>query len=65
MQFYIANSSNEGDIVFDPFMGSGSTGVAAKNLNRHFIGVELDEGYYEIASKRILGDIDWSQKTLK
>lgn len=43
----------EGDIVFDPFMGSGTTGVACKNLNRHFIGIELDETYFKIAQDRI------------
>lgn len=46
-------ASNEGDIVFDPFMGVGSTGVAALGLNRRFIGVELDEEYYVAAKKRI------------
>lgn len=53
MEYYISNSSNEGDIVFDPFMGSGSTGVAAKKLNRDFIGIELDKSYFEIAQSRI------------
>ena len=45
--------SNEGDTVLDPFMGSGSTGVACKELNRNFIGVELDKQYFDIATKRI------------
>lgn len=49
----IENSSNENDIVLDPFMGSGTTGVACKNLNRNFIGIELDKNYFEIAKKRI------------
>lgn len=40
-------------IIFDPFMGSGTTGVACKELNRDFIGVELDEKYFEIAKNRI------------
>ena len=51
---HIISWSNEGDLVFDPFMGSGTTGVACSNLNRKFIGIELDENYYEIAKQRIL-----------
>ncbi|MAW08011.1 MAG: DNA methylase [Halobacteriovoraceae bacterium] len=46
--------SNKGDTVLDFAMGSGSTGVAAKNLNRNFIGIELDETYFKIAQERIL-----------
>lgn len=49
----ITKSSDEGMIVFDGFMGSGSTGVACLNTNRNFIGIELDEGYFEIAQNRI------------
>ena len=50
---HITSWSNEGDTVFDPFMGSGTTGVAAKNLNRDFIGIEMDETYFNIAKARI------------
>ena len=53
MEFYVENSSNRGDMVLDMFMGSGSTGVACVNTNRNFIGVELDENYFNIAEKRI------------
>ena len=49
----IVNSSKENDIVLDPFVGSGSTGVAAKQLHRNFIGMELDPKYFKIAKKRI------------
>ena len=52
-QDHIISWSNEGDIVLDPFMGSGTTGVACKNLNRNFIGIELDENYFNIAKERI------------
>jgi len=45
--------SKEGDVVFDPTMGSGSTGVACKNMNRNFIGIEKDPEIYEIAVDRI------------
>ena len=44
----------ENQIVLDPFMGSGSTGVACMNLNRGFIGIEKDEKYFKIAQNRIL-----------
>ena len=47
--------TNEGDTVLDFCMGSGSTGVACKNLNRNFIGIELDKTYFDIAEKRING----------
>ena len=40
-------------VIVDPFMGSGTTGIACKHLNRDFIGIEIDTEYYEIAKKRI------------
>jgi DNA modification methylase len=46
-------SSNEGSVIFDPFMGSGTTGVACLNTGRKFIGIEKDEGYFKIAEQRI------------
>ena len=46
-------SSNKNDVVLDCFMGSGTTGVACKELNRNFIGIELDETYFNIAKTRI------------
>lgn len=45
--------SNEGDTILDFTMGSGSTGVVCKNLNRNFIGIELNEGYFKIAKERL------------
>ena len=50
---YIINHSLENDTVLDCFMGSGTTGVACKELNRNFIGIELDENYFNIAKNRI------------
>lgn len=49
----IVNSSEENNIVLDPFVGSGSTGVAAVSLNRNFIGMELDENYFKTAEERL------------
>lgn len=49
----VVNSSQEGEVVLDCFMGSGSTGVASLNTNRNFIGIELDEEYFNIAQNRI------------
>ena len=57
IQEIIELSSNENDIILDPFMGSGSTGVACLNLNRKFIGIELDENYFNIAKDRIENSI--------
>jgi len=50
---HIISWSNEGDIILDPFMGSGTTGIAAKNLGREFIGIEISPEYFEIAKQRI------------
>ena len=53
LEQFINNSTEKNAIVFDGFMGSGSTGVACVNTNRNFIGIELDKGYFDIAEKRI------------
>jgi len=53
MEKFLINHTVEGATVLDPFMGSGSTGVACKNLNRKFIGIEMDENYFNIAKNRI------------
>ena len=53
MEWLIERLTNEGDIVLDPFMGSGTTGVACQNLNRDFIGCELSDEYFEMAQKRL------------
>ena len=53
LKMYINNSSNQNDVVLDPFMGSGSTLVACKELNRNYIGYEIDKQYFDITKKRI------------
>ncbi len=53
MEYLIKTYTNEGETVLDFTMGSGTTGVACKNLNRNFIGIELDEDYFDIAVNRI------------
>ena len=54
MKYYISNISEVGDTVLDMFMGVGSTGVASKELERNFIGIEIDKQYYDIANERLL-----------
>jgi site-specific DNA-methyltransferase (adenine-specific) len=59
LEYLIKTYTNENDTVLDFTMGSGSTGVACKNLNRNFIGIEKDENYYNIAkSKELRGVFD-------
>ena len=49
----VGNSSNKGEVVLDPFMGVGGCGISCKKLGRKFIGIELDENYYNVAKERI------------
>ena len=63
IEFLIGKSTDFGDIVFDPFMGSGTTGVAARNMKRKFIGIELDDEYFKISQDRILQPTDIQLKT--
>jgi DNA modification methylase len=53
MEYLIRTYTNENELVLDFTMGSGTTGVACKNLNRDFIGIEIDKDYFEIAKKRV------------
>ena len=53
MELLIKLVTNENDTILDPFMGSGSTGKASKNLNRNFIGIEIDREYFKIAKENI------------
>jgi site-specific DNA-methyltransferase (adenine-specific) len=69
-------SSREGDFVFDPFLGSGTTAVVARKLGRHFLGIEMDESYACLALKRVelanddpsvqgyAGGVFWERNTL-
>jgi len=57
LEFLITKSSQEKDLILDSFMGSGSTGIACKNINRNFIGIEMDKNYFNIAKNRIEGTL--------
>jgi len=60
MEWIIKNYSKPGDTILDPFMGSGTTGVAALKLQRKFIGIEINKEYFDIATKRIG---EWQHQT--
>lgn len=53
MEVLVGNSTLEYELVLDPFLGSGSTGIACQKLNRNFIGFEIDEQYFEVAKRRM------------
>jgi DNA modification methylase len=61
---HIFNSSKENDIVLDPFMGSGTVGVACKELNRRYIGFEINKEYHKIAVNRLNGILANGQQSL-
>ena len=54
LEYLIKTYTDEGDTVLDFTMGSGSTGVACRNLNRNFIGIELDQDYFDVSKNRIV-----------
>ena len=65
MKILIENSSQENDVVFEPFMGIGATVVASLELNRRCIGVELDEKYFEISKSRLNEAVEKKEELLK
>jgi DNA modification methylase len=58
VDYFIKGSTEEGDLVLDPFMGTGTTGFSAKKLGRNFIGFEKQQEYIEVANKRIFGYVE-------
>lgn len=62
MSIMILNSTNENEIVLDPFMGCGSTCISAKQNNRQYCGIEIDKKYFDIAEKK-LNSIQTKEKT--
>jgi len=57
--------SREGDWILDPFMGSGTTGVIAKRLGRNFIGIEIDEEFFDMAKNRIALEPELKEEEIK
>lgn len=58
MEVWIKNSSRRGDVILDPFMGSGTTGVAAARIGRKFVGIEIEPLYFDIACRRVQAALD-------
>jgi len=58
MEYFANTYTVKGETILDPFMGSGTTGVACVNLNRKFIGIEIDPGYFEFSKKRIVAALN-------
>lgn len=56
MQCLIENSTQEGELVLDPFIGSGTTAIASIRSKRHYIGCEIDKTYYNVAQERIANE---------
>ena len=63
-QVYIENSTDRGGLVVDPFMGSGTTGVAALRAGRRFVGVEKEERWFDVAVDRIRAEVERAQPSL-
>ena len=63
MKVFVENSSQPGDIVLDPFMGVGGVGVACKMTGREFIGIEIDEKYFDIAEERLIQPEETTKQT--
>ena len=57
LEYLIKTYTKEGELVLDNCMGSGSTGVACRNTGRRFIGIEIDSKFYQIAERRIRGEL--------
>ena len=62
IKILVSNSSEQGEVVLDPFMGTGSCGIACRELKRDFIGIEIDEKYFDIAKERIENTVMRKQK---
>ena len=59
LKFYIENSTSDGEVVFDPFMGTGSCGIACAMCGRSFVGIEKDAEYFDVAEKRLAAVKRW------
>ncbi len=65
LELIIKASSNEGDLVLDPFGGTGTTAAVAKRLKRNFITMEISKGYYNVILKRLEGNVAEIKRNIK